>query len=423
MATYGSVGEFDETQEPWELYIDRLEEFFVANKIESDDQKRAILNAQVGAKAYQLINKLLSPKKPKEATFTEICTVMQNHCVPTTSVIVERCKFSDRVRRPGESISDYVAAIRGIAQKCDFGEELNTNLRDRLVTGIQDLHIKRTLIAQGDKLDFKKALETAQSMEQADKHARDLGGSSKPVHQVNKFKQTSRNSKPKTDSRPKGAGASTKACYRCGRQDHLANKCWAKNLTCHKCERKGHVAAACRSGKRRDGQSQSHVNQVVEQDQCTCSCTCKEQSSVHVAKPEMPSNTNNDNNVTDEYSLYKHDTNRADSPFYVELMINGKQITMELDTGAGKTIISEATYNQWGPDRPPLQPPDCKLNTYTHESIPLLGSCKVNVEYNEQCELLPLIIGKGEGANLLGRDWLKHIRLDWSQIFSVHNIH
>ena len=90
---------------------------------------------------------------------------MQNHCCPAPSaIIVERSKFHDRYRQPGESISDYVAVIRGIAQKCNFEEEFDKNLRDRLITGVQDVRIKRSLMAQGDKLlDFKKALEIAQA--------------------------------------------------------------------------------------------------------------------------------------------------------------------------------------------------------------------------------------------------------------------
>ena len=86
---------------------------------------------------------------------------MQNHCRPAPSTIVERSNFRDRYRQPGELISHYVAVIRGIAQKCNFGEEFDKNLRDRLITGVQDVRIKRSLMAQDDKLDFKKALEIA----------------------------------------------------------------------------------------------------------------------------------------------------------------------------------------------------------------------------------------------------------------------
>ena len=73
-------------------------------------------------------------------------------------------------------------------------------------------------------------------------------------------------------------------------------------------------------------------------------------------------------------------------------------------------------------DKLPLQPPGCVLNTYTQSKIPLLGSCDVVVSYNGQQETLPLLVVKGDGANLLGRDWLQSLKLDWSQIFSVNSL-
>ncbi len=66
MATFGNVGEFVQGQEPWDLYIERLEQYFEANEITSQDRQRAILIAVVGPSAFQLISKLLAPKKPKE---------------------------------------------------------------------------------------------------------------------------------------------------------------------------------------------------------------------------------------------------------------------------------------------------------------------------------------------------------------------
>ena len=54
-----------------------------------------------------------------------------------------------------------------------------------------------------------------------------------------------------------------------------------------------------------------------------------------------------------------------------------------------------------------------KLQTYSRETIPFVGVRNVNVEYNGQLGQLPLVIVKGWGATLLGRDWLSQIRLDW----------
>ena len=40
----------------------------------------------------------------------------------------------------------------------------------------------------------------------------------------------------------------------------------------------------------------------------------------------------------------------------------------------------------------------------------------MNVAYEGQTEILPLVVVKGEGPTLLGRNWLSKIKLNWSQI-------
>jgi len=34
MATYGKIGEFKESEESWTQYVERLEQYFVANEVE-----------------------------------------------------------------------------------------------------------------------------------------------------------------------------------------------------------------------------------------------------------------------------------------------------------------------------------------------------------------------------------------------------
>ncbi len=63
MATYGNIVEFCEKRESWHMYIDRLDEYFVANKITDETSERAILNAEVGPVTLKLISSLLAPKK------------------------------------------------------------------------------------------------------------------------------------------------------------------------------------------------------------------------------------------------------------------------------------------------------------------------------------------------------------------------
>ncbi|KAL8579828.1 hypothetical protein ACOMHN_048105 [Nucella lapillus] len=70
----------------------------------------------------------------------------------------------------------------------------------------------------------------------------------------------------------------------------------------------------------------------------------------------------------------------------------------------------------------PMQKCSRKLLTYTGQEIPVLGVCRVVVKYEDSTSLtLEVIVVKYEGPSLLGRDWLKFVRLDWSEIFPLRS--
>ena len=151
--------------------------YFVANNVTQEAKRKVILLTEMGGKAYQVIRNLLVPSTPGEATFNQIVTLMQEHTKPTPSVIVQRFKFNTRDRQPNESIANFMAALREIAQYCDYGLTLDEMLRDRLVSGVQNAVIQKKLLAEKD-LTFKSALEIALALEIADKNARELAQSS-----------------------------------------------------------------------------------------------------------------------------------------------------------------------------------------------------------------------------------------------------
>lgn len=61
------------------------------------------------------------------------------------------------------------------------------------------------------------------------------------------------------------------------------------------------------------------------------------------------------------------------------------------------------------------------LCSYNKEPIALLGCCNVNIHYKGQTTNAPLLVVKGSGPSLLGRNWLNVIRLDWASINVVTN--
>jgi len=158
MATYGSTGAYDAAVEPWDRYIERLSQYFEANGIDDQGQKRAILIAVVGPTTYALFCKVLSPRKPTECTFKQINDAMKQHLQPPTSVIIERYKFNTRYRQPGETVKAFIAELRGLAEKCDYGDSLDSMLRDRFVCGLRDDKLTKSCLRRGISSPLLKQL-------------------------------------------------------------------------------------------------------------------------------------------------------------------------------------------------------------------------------------------------------------------------
>ena len=91
---------------------------------------------------------------------------------------------------------------------------------------------------------------------------------------------------------------------------------------------------------------------------------------------------------------------------------------MEVDTGAALSVISESTQQSVFPEKP-LHPSKLILKTYTDEQMEVKGTLNMRVRYGDQKKKLVLVVVGDDGSSLLGRNWLKYIRLDWSSIFTV----
>ena len=90
--------------------------------------------------------------------------MLEQHYSPTPSEIV---KFYSRSRMPGESVANFIAQLRSLAQHCNYGASLEIILRDRLVCGINDDSIQKRLLGESN-LTYKKAVELARGLETAD---------------------------------------------------------------------------------------------------------------------------------------------------------------------------------------------------------------------------------------------------------------
>ena len=128
MAAHGTISQFSSAQETWTSYVERLEQYLAANKVEDADQHKAILLSVCGPATYR---NLASPNKSTELKFQDIVDLVTKYHDLKPFAIFQRYHFNTRNRRAGESISMYVAELRHLSEHCNLGRSLNKMLRDR----------------------------------------------------------------------------------------------------------------------------------------------------------------------------------------------------------------------------------------------------------------------------------------------------
>ena len=179
-------------------------------------------------------------------TFKQLTDALTGHFEPKPLVIAQRYYFYQRSQKANESIQEYLAELRKLAQHCAFGEFLNDALRDRFVCGLRSQAALKRLLAEPE-LKLEKAVQIAQSLEAADLNSKKLQGAEADAvtgaGSVNRTGYTKSVKSDRGQSRQQG-----KVCYRCGNRDHLASLCPFLEEVCNKCHKKGHIARACRSG-------------------------------------------------------------------------------------------------------------------------------------------------------------------------------
>ena len=194
-----------------------------------------------GPATYQLIRSFLAPVKPTSKTFAKLVTLVQEHQQPTPSPIVQRFNFNSRVQHAEESISEFVAKLRKLAEHvhCEYGESLDEMLRDRIVCGCKDKKLQCRLLAATD-LTYAKALSTAKAMETAECELMKLQPptANSPVYTLTRGHNSD---KPSSSTVSQAGKGSSQPCYRCGGK-HLASTCQFRQATCHYCSKVGHIA-------------------------------------------------------------------------------------------------------------------------------------------------------------------------------------
>ncbi|KAL5473475.1 hypothetical protein EMCRGX_G027964 [Ephydatia muelleri] len=341
----GCLEPFDSSNEEWGAYMERMDEFLIANGVDDDRKKD-----------------LLAPTLPSAQSFDEIREVLQGHFQPKPLVIAERFKFHQRNQSESESVVQYLAELRKLAKTCEFKAFLDEALRDRFVCGLRAQSIQKRLLSEA-ALDLKKALEVAQGMEAAEQTTKHMHVDSPGVHSVEPNKK---------GNSPKPLALST-PCPRCGEIGHWASDCRCKFMQCRKCGKTGHIA---RAGGQKGGAANLLPCKMGKPKTSTHQLNCGEE--------EGDTDAEEGHSISGVHAMSQSKVARK---IWVDVLLNGKPIKMELDTGASISLINHKMWKE------------------TLTSIPL----------KESKVLLRAYTGTDHGISG-GRNWLSEISLNWGRL-------
>jgi hypothetical protein len=164
-----NVKEFNLRSGKWNTYISQLTAWFDISGVKPDTRARYLI-AVVGTETLDLIIDLCYPSEPDEVSYDDIVSKVREHLSPKRSELAERMGFRACKQTTDQSISEYVAQLKQLAQRCNFTGTtyLEENLRDQLAYGMRSDAIRFRLLTE-TKLTFSRAVEIATSLEAADR--------------------------------------------------------------------------------------------------------------------------------------------------------------------------------------------------------------------------------------------------------------
>ncbi len=144
----------------------------------------------------------------------------------------ERYCFWSRDQVEDEPIDKWVKDLRTMANNCEFDNQEDNLIRDKIVFGVRDSRVKERMLRETD-LTLEKAVEICRAAESTKSQMREMcqqgqGTEQACISEVKKRGDIIHNeSRPRTDMQDRNVRKErdTFKCYNCGGAGHYSREC------------------------------------------------------------------------------------------------------------------------------------------------------------------------------------------------------
>ncbi|XP_062556822.1 uncharacterized protein K02A2.6-like [Armigeres subalbatus] len=144
----------------WEMYQERLEQYFLAVDLENE-RRSAILLTSISLEVYQTVKNICHPEKPNAKSYEELCALLKERFCPAIITYRERTSFYRARQESGESVQEWYVRLKKLSLNCDFKEHLDHALKNIFVTGLQPGPIFERLCEEEDNVSLENLLKIA----------------------------------------------------------------------------------------------------------------------------------------------------------------------------------------------------------------------------------------------------------------------
>lgn len=329
----------------WDTWLSVYDIWATATGVtrESSDIQAAILLSVAGPGVQKLVATLkldavdrLNPVK--------IRSELDKQFKPKMNYTFERFVFNEMTQEQSESIEDYLVRLKAQADKCAFyckcckncGEVTKSLLIDRIILGTKHKESRQNLLSKSD-LTLDKLVSILQSAEATNKQLNQIDGYSEAnisrVYNDSRQSKKHGNFKFKNKSMKEDKGPE---CGRCGLNHRFDTKCPAEDKVCNICKRQGHFARKCRSPNQTRVKT-AKLEPVRDNE---------------TSRPESPELREVRDKSRMETQLFNRTVvtaiRKSDEDYMIELELNGKKVSVLMDTGADTGVIGRKTLDSIG---------------------------------------------------------------------------
>ncbi|KAK6012573.1 integrase core domain protein, partial [Ostertagia ostertagi] len=213
-------------------------------------------------------------------------------------------------------------------------------------------------------------------------------------------------------------------CWVCAGRGHIANQCFFKGKAyCNLCSRPGHLPKACRMRKFPTRFSRQ-VHWCAEQDdsddegnqEVTISNvqTARCRNHVENSSQRNRTDTGHTGRLEEPLIISNRVTSKArvsiEPAIMLPIIVNGRTVDFELDTGASVSIIDEATWSMIG--KPEMRPTKLEATAYNNSPISFEGRCTVELQFKGRVITMEVYVLRTASHPLCGRDMIRGLQID-----------